>query len=160
MKESSLRVLRQGVVAGLLGYAVVAVVFAIANVVGGRSPFQTAAVLGATLFYGATDPAAVTVSAPYVFAFNGLHLVTFLGFGIIGAALVSLANKGEQLWYLALFFWMFVAVHMIGAAQVFAIPLGQILSAAAVWAAGIGAAIVMGIYLVRANPSLRAAQSW
>lgn len=160
MKESSLRILRQGAVAGLLGYAVVAFVFALANVVGGRSPFQTAAVLGATLFYGVTDPATVTVTPPYVFAFNGLHLLTFLGFGIIGAWLVSLANKGEQLWYLSLFFWMFVAVHMIGAAQVFAIPLGEILSAAAVWGAGIAASIAMGVYLFRANPALRASQSW
>lgn len=160
MKESSLRILRQGAVAGLLGYAVVAFVFALANVVGGRSPFHTAAVLGATLFYGVTDPASVVVTPAYVFAFNGMHMLTFLGFGLVGAWLVSVANKGEQLWYLALFFWMFVAVHMIGAAQAFAIPLGEILSAAAVWGAGIAASIVMGVYLFRANPALRATQSW
>ena len=78
MKESSLRVLKQGTVAGLMGYLVVATVFALANVATGQSPFQTAAVLGATLFYGVTDPAAVTVTPAYLFAFNGLHLVTFL----------------------------------------------------------------------------------
>lgn len=160
MKESSLRVLRQGAVAGLMGYAVVAFVFALTNVVEGRSPFYTAAVLGATLIYGVSDPTTVTVMPAYVFAFNGLHLVTFLGFGVIGAWLVALAGKGAQLWYVALFFWMLVAAHMIGVAQVLAIPLESILPAAAVWGAGVMASVVMGIYLFRANPGLRLAQSW
>ena len=160
MKESSLRVLQQGLVAGLIGYFSVAIVVALANVTMGQSPFQTAAVLGATLFYGATDPAAVTVIPAYVFAFNGLHLVTFIGFGIVGAWLSALATRGAQLWYFALFFWLLVAAHIIGAAQVFALPLEETLPGAAVWGAGIGASILMAAYLYRANPSLRAKEAW
>ncbi len=160
MNDSPTRVLQQGLVAGLVGYFAVAIVFAAANVVTGESPFHTAAVLGATLFYGATDPAAVRVLPAYVFAFNGLHLIAFLFLGIVGAWLTKLATKGAQLWYFALFFWMFVATHVIGAAQVFALPLEGAISGAAVWGAGIVAALLMAGYLYRANPALRVRQAW
>lgn len=160
MKSSSIRVLQQGLIAGLIGYLVVAIVFAVASVATGESPFHTAAVLGATLFYGATDPAAITVTPAYVFAFNGLHMVVFLGFGAVGAWLSALATKGPQLWYFSLFFWMLVAAHIIGAAQVFALPLEGTVSGGAVWGAGIGAAILMAAYLYRANPALHAKEAW
>ncbi|MCC6774803.1 MAG: hypothetical protein IT360_26755 [Gemmatimonadaceae bacterium] len=160
MKDSSLRILRQGVVAGLIGYAIVAVVFAIANLATGKSPFHTAAALGAMMFYGVPDASTVTVTPAYVIAFNGLHLATFLVLGVVGAWLAALAMKGRQLWYFSLFFWIAVAYHVMGVAQVFAIPLGALLPAAAVWAAGIGASMAMVFYLVRANPGIRAKQSW
>jgi len=160
MRTTARQVLAQGAVAGLLGYGCVAVIFAVANVLAGQSPFQTAAILGATLFYGVTDPATVVVIPAYVFAFNGVHLVAFLGFGVLGAWLTAVASRGEQLWYFALFFWLFVATHLIGAAQVFALPLADTLSSAAVWGAGIAAAVVMATYLVRANPALRGREAW
>lgn len=160
MKEASIRVLQHGAVAGLVGYLTVALVFATANVVTGQSPFHTAAVLGATLFYGASDPASVTVLPAYVFAFNGLHLMAFLAFGVCGAWLAALAARGAQLWYFALFFWIFVATHLIGAAQVFALPLEATIPGAAVWSAGMAAALIMALYLYRANPALRAPQAW
>ena len=50
MKDEWLAVVKEGVVTGLIGYAAVAIVMAIINVVGGHSAFYTPAVLGATLF--------------------------------------------------------------------------------------------------------------
>jgi len=150
----------QGLVAGAIGYLTVAVVFAVANLALGRSPFHTAAVLGAALFYGITDPARVTVSAPYVFAFNGVHLFAFLVFGITGSALAQLADRGLQLWYVAVFFFIFVGFHLFAMAQALAMPVRDAVPDAAVWVAGIGASVLMGWYLLAMHPRAREPQPW
>jgi hypothetical protein len=160
MEKRPLDVVFQGVVAGFIGYVTVAVIFALANLLTGQSPFHTAAVLGAALFYGVTDPALVTVTPEYVFLFNGVHLMAFLVFGMAGAWLATLADRGEQLWYPAVFFFMLVAFHLIGAAQVLAIPMQEALSGVAIWAGGIVASVAMAVYLLKAHPGMRQAQAW
>lgn len=156
MKEKPFDTLMQGLVAGFIGYVAVGVVFAIANLLAGRSPLYTAAVLGATLFYGVTDVSQMATSiAPYVFAYNGAHLVAFILLGIVGSWLLSLAERGAMLWYPALFFFIFVAFHMVGAVQLFALPVQSAISSASVWAAGILAAGGMGFYLLSIHPDVR-----
>lgn len=160
MREKHLRILRQGAVAGMLGYLIVAGIFAIANVLAGQSPFRTAAELGAALFYGARDPSQVAVTPAYVFAYNGAHLVVFLAFGFAAAWLASLADRGSQLWYVALFLFLFVAFHLIGGVQALAVPMQTALSAPMIWVAGFAAAVAMAAYLVWMHPALRTAQRW
>ncbi len=150
----------QGLVAGLIGYATVAVVFAVANLVMGRSPFYTAALMGAALFYGITDPAQVSVLPQYVFAFNGIHLLVFLVFGIAGAALAELADRGWQLWYVSTFFFIFVGFHIIAGAQALATPMRAMVPDVAVWLSGIGAGVLMGWYLFNAHPRMHTPQPW
>lgn len=150
----------QGLVAGFIGYATVAIVFAIANTAVGRSPFHTAAVLGASLFYGLDDPTQVAVLPQYVFAFNGAHLFAFLLFGVVGSALATLADRGMQLWYVATFFFIFVGFHLIAMAQALAMPVRSMVPDVAVWLAGIGASILMGWYLFRVHPRMHEPQPW
>lgn len=153
-------IITQGIVAGLLGFAAVALVFALVNLGAGRSPFYSAAVLGSTLFYGVTDPALVRVTPATVLAYNGLHLVVFLGFGILAAALAALADRGWQLWFVALFFFIFVSFHLIAAVQGLAAPMRSALSDTMVWGAGLVASVAMALYIVRGHPGMRSAQPW
>ena len=150
----------QGLVAGFIGYLTVAIVFAIANVIVGRSPFHTAAIMGASLFYGIDDPARVEMLPQYVFAFNGAHLLAFLVFGVAGSALAALADRGMQLWYVATFFFIFIAFHLIAMAQALAMPMRTMVPDLAIWLAGIGAAVLMGWYLFRVHPRMHAPQPW
>jgi hypothetical protein len=154
------RILGQGLVAGLIGFATIAVVLAVVNLAAGRSPFFTAAVLGAALFYGISDPALVSVTPAYVFAYNGVHLAVFLVFGLVAAALAAVADRGWQLWYLALFFFIFIAFHLIAAVEALAAPMRATLPDAVVWGAGIAASVLMATYLIRAHPRMRTRQSW
>ncbi|MDE3171933.1 MAG: hypothetical protein KGN74_02565 [Gemmatimonadota bacterium] len=154
------RVLTQGLIAGLIGYGTVAVVFAVANLLSGRSVFYTAALLGASLFYGVRDPAQVTVTAQYVFAYNGVHLLVFLGFGLVSAGLAELSEHLTQLWYVGLVMFFFVAFHIVAAMQVVSIPVQEAISAVGVWAAGAAAALLMGSYLLMVHPKIRAGESW
>ena len=150
----------QGVTAGLIGFATVASFFALANVLAGKSPFYTAALLGAAVFHGATDPSRVAVSPENVLLYNGLHLVTFLAFGVIASALARLADRGAQLWYVGLFFFIFVAFHLVGVAQGLATPMRSAISDVAVWGAGMLASGAMAAYLLWQHPRIRAGESW
>jgi hypothetical protein len=160
MRESTRRILGQGAVAGVLGYLIVAGIFAVVNLAGGHSPFRTAAELGAALFYGVRDPAQVAVTPEYVFAYNGAHLLVFLVFGFAAAWLASLADRGAQLWYVALFFFLFVGFHLVAGVQALAMPMQQAISGTMVWVAGMVAALAMAGYLVWTHPKLRVAQRW
>jgi surface polysaccharide O-acyltransferase-like enzyme len=147
-------------IAGFIGYAVLALLFAIGDRVGGKSAFHTAVMLGASLFHHVSNPAAVAVRPSYVLAYNGAHLLVFVGFGIMGALLADLADRGRQLWYVALVFFVLVAFHAIGAAQTLSVDVRAELSAAAVWAGGILASAATGAYLVWQNPTMRRPQRW
>jgi hypothetical protein len=153
-------IVRQGFVAGVLGFAVVALVFAIANVVAGRSPLYSAALLGSALFGGITDPALVTVTPAAVLAYSAVHLAVFVAFGVLGAALANLADRGWQLWFVALFFFIFMSFHLVAAVQGLAEPMRSVMSGAMVWGAGFAASLVMALYLAFRHPRMRAAQAW
>ncbi|MFI5311980.1 MAG: hypothetical protein ACHQQ3_12145 [Gemmatimonadales bacterium] len=156
MREKTLDMLWQGLFAGFLGFMTIILVFAVANVGAGRSPFYTAAVLGATLFYGVTDLSQMaTTIAPYVFAYTGLHLMAFLIFGLAGSVLATIAERGAILWYPGIFFFLFVGFHMIGAMQLLAQPIESALSSIAVWVAGMLASGVMAAYLLLVHPDVR-----
>ena len=86
MKEETQQLLAQGLLAGVLGHVTAAVVFAVANAMAGRPLLYTPAVLGASLFYGLTDPSQLEIRAAYVFAYNGTHLLVFIAFGLVAAA--------------------------------------------------------------------------
>jgi hypothetical protein len=156
MRQKTLDTLLQGLFTGFLGFLTIIVVFALGNIVVGRSHFYTAAVLGATLFYGIRDLSQMaTAIAPYVFAYTGMHLVAFLVFGLVGSGLATIADRGSMLWYPGLFFFLFVGFHMIGTMQLLAQPIQSALPTAAIWAAGLLAALVMIAYLLRVHPDLR-----
>jgi hypothetical protein len=160
MNAVSRRTIAQGLIAGGIGFGTVVLVFAIANILAGRSPFYTSALLGTALFTEITDPALVTVTPSTVLAYNGVHLMAYLAFGVVAAALASLADRGQQLWYVSLFFYLFVSFHLYGAVQAFAVPMRPALSDTAIWVAGGAASVAMAAYLLWKHPRMRARQSW
>lgn len=130
------------------------------NLGAGRSPLYSAAVLGEALFYGVADPDLVSVRPGAVLAYSAMHLAVFFAFGVVAAALATLADRGWQLWFVALFFFIFVSFHLLAAVQGLAAPMRSVLSGAMVWGAGLVASFLMAGYLIRVHPRLRAAQSW
>jgi len=150
----------QGVLAGLIGYATLAMIVAAFDAARGRSPFHSAAVLGAFLFYNIDVPSQVQVLPAYVLAYNGAHLLVFLLMGLIGTALATVADRGRHLWFLSLFFFFFVAFHAIGALQGVTMNVRSELSATVIWIAGVSAAVAMGAYLSGVHPRMRRPQRW
>ncbi len=94
-------VAREGVAAGLVGAATVAVWFLLYDTAAGR-PFYTPALLGAALLRGIRDPSLLHVHATLVLAYTVLHGAAFVGFGLGAAALLAAAER-EPVLLLGLF---------------------------------------------------------
>ncbi len=89
-------VLRDGVIAGLIGAGIVAIWFLIFDIARGR-PLLTPALLGSAVFAGVTDPAAVTISPAPIFFYTLLHGLAFVGFGVVAASLIMTAEREPAL---------------------------------------------------------------
>ena len=146
----------QGLVAGFIGYAAIALFFAIVNLVAGRSPFFTAAFFGNALFYGVRDPAAITIWPGPVFAYNGVHLLMFLVLGMIASWLAYLSERGPQFWYIGAILFLFVVFHMYGFVLLIT---GEVQSVVPIWTVFVStvlAGTAMFGYLVWVHPRFRA----
>jgi hypothetical protein len=141
---------REGLAAGLIGAAAVAVWFLLHDTAVG-TPLRTPALLGATLFHGLRDPDALAVTLPLVLLYTIVHGAAFVLFGWIAAALLALADREPR--------FLFAFVMLFCCFEVFAIALVAVLAewlfdALAWWTilvANLLAAAVMLGYLFRGH---------
>ena len=150
------RVVREGIVSGLIGAAVVAGWFLIFDLARGQ-PFFTPGALGSTLFLGADSMEAIRVDAVTVAGYTVLHVFAFVLTGFLAAGIVAAAERTPPLILGAvLFFAVFEAFFMGTLAMLAEFLLGAL----AWWTIALGnllAAGAMGYYLWRCHPKLRAA---
>jgi hypothetical protein len=146
-------VVREGVVVGLAGAAVVALWFLVLDAATGEV-LRTPAALGSFVFLGAESPADIEVSARTVLGYTVLHAALWIAVGLIAAALASAAERTPPLLLAAgLLFVIFEAFFM----GVVALASEFLLGTLAWWSIGAGnllAAFVMGRMLWRAHPEL------
>lgn len=143
-----------GLIMGLIGYSTVAITVSLGDVFQGRSFFYTVSLLGEWMFYGLTDPAQVVVWPGAVFAYNGLHLVTFLGFGLLASWLATESERGPLYWYMGLILYLFVFVHLFGVVLLMTEPMRAAVPLAQLWIPTVLSLLAMSVYLVRAHPQL------
>lgn len=156
-------VLREGILAGLLGAVAVAGWFLVVDFVA-REPLWTPAALGSALFQGVSNPEAVRITASTVLGYTVLHLGGFLLVGAIAAGLVAQAEKFPPLVFALLLLLVVFEVFFIG----LTVALGEwILESLAWWSVFVGnllAAGAMGGYLWRSHPilqeKLRSGAAW
>jgi hypothetical protein len=145
----------QGLVAGLIGYASVALAVGIGDALQGRSFFYTVSLLGGWLFHGRSDPANVLVWPGAVFAYNGLHLLTFLAFGLAGSWLANVAERGPLFWYGSLVLYLMVFIHLFAGVVQMTEPMRGGISLLQVTIPSLLAVMLMSAYLLRMHPLLR-----
>lgn len=155
MRQERVELFRQGLVAGLLGYAAVVLFFALVNALSGRPVFHTAGVLGSALFYGAKALSEVGTTAGPVLAFNGLHLVVCVAFGILAAWLTRFAELGEPFLYGAALVLVTFAFHMFGLLLWVTESLRASIPAWSVIVSGVVCSAVIALYLLRIHPAAR-----
>lgn len=146
-------VIGEGTVAGMLGATAVAVFFLIVDYARGR-PFLVPAGLGHALLH-ATGLARSERMVAHVAAYTVFHYAAFIVIGIAAAALLRRAEREPML--MAAGFLIFavleIGFYVLGAIVAEASSLGM----PAWYLVGGGnvlAAIVMGVYLWRAHPTL------
>lgn len=148
-------ILREGVIAGLIGATVIALWFLIVDAVAGH-PLYTPAVLGHALL-GVLGPIPAGESmALHVAVYTAFHYIAFIVAGIILAVIVRAAGREPSLLFGALILVVAFEVGfygLVGLLQL-ATPLG-VLAWYQVMIGNVLAALAMGTYLWRAHPALR-----
>lgn len=148
MRADRKRLIADGFVAGLVGYALVVSFFLVWNLAAGRPAFHTPALLGAILFGGLRDPALLVVDPGLVIAFNGVHLLAFLLAGFAAAWLVYETERHPELWYVAFFLFVIGSVAGYAAVLVLSLLVGRVLGTVQIVGASLLAGLGMAGYLV------------
>lgn len=96
MERGQRSVLREGIVAGLLGAIVVALWFLITDTVAGR-PLETPAFLGHALFHGLRAPLPAEPAPGPILGYTIVHGLAFVAFGIVAAAVIAASEREPAL---------------------------------------------------------------
>src|SRR2546423_14030807 len=96
MAQAQRSVLREGIVAGLIGASVVAMWFLLFDVARGR-PLFTPGLLGAAVFQGLTDPSTLRITTGPVLGYTILHGLAFIAFGVVAASIMAGGERGPPL---------------------------------------------------------------
>src|SRR6266496_1869697 len=113
------KVLYEGVMVGLAGAAAVAIWFFLYDLAAG-APFRTPALLGAALFEGLRDPAALTITPALVLQYTVVHGLAFLAFGWAAAGLFALADRDRHVLFGVFMLFCCFEVAALAAVEVMA----------------------------------------
>jgi putative Ca2+/H+ antiporter (TMEM165/GDT1 family) len=149
------RLLYEGLIAALIGYAVLAVVVASWSQWQGHSPFYIAGLLGADLFFGTTPAPGTAVNPAHVIAYNGAHLLVFGVIGFVMAGLAALTERMPQGWYVFGIGFLFATFHIAVFPVWFGPAVREQLPVVVIALATAVAFLAMALWLLRQHPALR-----
>jgi hypothetical protein len=148
------QVIREGVVAGLIGAAVVALWFLVLDSVSGR-PLFTPGALGSAIFFGTASVDNVTITPSTVIGYSLFHLAAFLFVGVVASALVTQAEKFPPLVFGLIIFFVVFETFIVSMTALLGAWLMQELAWWSVLVGNFLAAASMGMYLWHVHPKLR-----
>jgi hypothetical protein len=146
----------EGIVAGLLGAATVAVWFLIVDTLNGH-PLYTPTVLGTALFRGGAGlehPETLPVSFEMVMQFTWVHALVFAAVGGIAARLLAFAEHTANVGFGIVLLFVIFEFGFVAVTMVFAEDVLRSLAWPAVLVGNLLAAAVMGAYFWRRHPNL------
>jgi hypothetical protein len=150
------KIYEEGIVAGLIGAATIAVWFLILDLVQGR-PLYTPTVLGTALFRagaGLTSPQSLVPSYELALWFTWVHVLVFILIGGGAAWLIHLAARDPNFGFGILLFLVVFMFGFIGVSLVFAGEVLQALAWPAILIGNLLAAGAMAWYFWRRHPHL------
>jgi len=127
MSRNAGKILKEGMIGGLIAYFSVVVVFALLNAFHGHSIFYTTAAMGTFLFYGGAAGGPVTVSAGPVLAYNGVHMLGSILVAVVAAIPIYESELHRSFWYFALMIWIAATIYTITVLGVFGVEIGRVL---------------------------------
>lgn len=154
-------VLFEGIVSGLIGAVTIALWFLLADSLQGR-PFYTPSVLGTAMFsilqggWSASHELSVQVSFWMVLTFSIIHGITLLGFGLLCAWLLDLAERDGMYAFNVAFLMVFFALGFTFLNMILAGVVLNALSITDIMIAHLLAVATMGTYYWRRHAHLSA----
>src|SRR5574341_608902 len=148
---------QQGIVAGVLGAATIAIWFLILDVLNGR-PLYTPTVLGTVVFRGGAGldaPEQLAVDFDMVVAFTWLHLIAFVVIGGVASHLLALAEHQPNAGFGLVLLLVGFELGFIVLTMAFAEGVLHALTWPAILVGNTLAAATMALYLWRRHPRLR-----
>lgn len=152
------RTVREGLVLGLIGYAVVAAFYAAFDFLAARGFLYTVNLLGSVVFRGLRDPGVlstpVAIDFTAVALYTALHLAVSLAIGLVVAWLVSQLEgppAQARLAMLVIVAGFFVTIFAIGMVST---PIKALLPWWSVVLANLLAVVVAGAYVAGRHPGL------
>ena len=149
------RLYQEGMIAGVIGAATVALWFLLLDSAAGR-PFYTPTVLGTAIFRHSAlaSPETLPVSMEMVGMFTWIHVLVFAGLGGIASRLIATDERNPS-WGLGLLL-LFVVFEFgfVAAAALLAAPVLHVIPWPSVLAANLLAAATMSAYFWRRHPNL------
>ena len=152
------RIIREGIVVGLIGFAAVAAFYAVFDFLAARGFLFTVNLLGEAVFFGQRDPsileAPIAVNMTAVVFYTALHLVTALVIGIFVSWLAAHLEgppSEVRLAILLIAAGFFVTIFGIGMVSS---PIKALLPWWSVVLANSLAVVVAGAYLIKRHPGL------
>lgn len=151
------RLYQEGIVAGIIGAATVAVWFLLLDAMEGR-PLYTPTVLGTALFRrgeGLASPGTLPISFEMVLMYTWVHGLVFCVFGGVASRLLALAEQKLDLGFGILLLFVVFEFGFLAVAMVVAEPVLHALAWPSVLVGNLLAAAAMGVYFWRRHPHLR-----
>jgi hypothetical protein len=146
----------EGISAGILGAATIAMWFFVLVVFNGR-PFYTPSILGSALFrrgVGIDELQTLPISVEMVLIYTWVHGLAFCVIGGVASRLLALAERNVNFGFGILLFFVIFEFGFVAAALVFAEPILHALAWPAVLMGNLLAAAAMGLYFWRHHPYL------
>ena len=143
-------IIGEGLVVGLVGATAVAVWFLLYDLAAGV-PFRTPALLGAAIFEGLRDPAALVITPALVLKYTVLHGLAFLAFGIAAAGLFALVDYERRVLFAVFMLFCCFEVFLVGMVMALAERLIEEIPIWAILGGNLLAAIVMLGILFRSH---------
>jgi hypothetical protein len=128
MNPGERSVVREGIVAGLIGAAVVALWFFVFDLMRGR-PFITPTLLGSMVFFGVKTPVGLEPALGPILGYTVLHGLAFIAFGIVAATMMAMSEREPTLFIGFVILFACFEVFFFGLLSV----LGRAAQAALVW---------------------------
>ncbi|MGH7312782.1 MAG: hypothetical protein ACREJV_06400, partial [Candidatus Rokuibacteriota bacterium] len=156
MRAGNAPILREGVVGGLIGAAVVAVWFLVFDLARGK-PLLTPALLGAALFYGVDNPIGLEVAIGPVIGYTLIHGLAFVAFGVVAASVIAATEREPTLIIAVVILFACFETFFLGVVGVLGRAVTDALSWWGILAANFLAAVAMLWYFLlrhRALPRL------
>jgi hypothetical protein len=148
------RTYQQGLVAGVIGAATIAIWFFIIDIFNGR-PFYTPSILGTILFRNSVElPETIPISFEMVLLYTWVHAMAFCVVGGVAAKLLELAESNLNVGFGILLLVVIFEFGFVGAAFIFAEPVLHALAWPTVLVGNLLAATTMATYFWRHHPNL------
>lgn len=152
------RPMRQGLLAGLIAYAAVALFYAAFDLLASRGALYTVNMLGITVFRGVRDTGIIQLPVPLdamaIFWYNAIHLVLSLTIGVIVLGLVDHAERHPaqgRVVLLVIVAGFLVTIFAVGRLSE---PIRAVLPWWSIVAANSAAVIVTAGYVIRRHPRI------